>query len=102
MKIFRLLRGLLTGRWGTIAAVGIFALAAAALELVPPFVIRDVIDKHLTTGRSAGLVALAPNGDFEIDDVLTPMPPDPCTNPVLLIVSAGGNWFAAGIPKLDK
>jgi len=59
VKIFRLLRGLLTGRWGTIAAVGIFALAAAALELVPPFVIRDVIDKHLTTGRSAGLVALA-------------------------------------------
>ena len=59
MKIFRLLRGLLTGRWGTIAAVGIFALAAAALELVPPFVIRDVIDKHLTTGRSAGLVTLA-------------------------------------------
>ena len=52
--------------------------------------------------HNSGLVALAPNGDFEIDDVLTPMPPDPCTNPVLLIVSAGGNWFAAGIPKLDK
>src|SRR5262245_14889354 len=52
--------------------------------------------------HDSGLVALAPNGDFEIDGVLTPMPRDPCTNPVLLIVSAGGNWFAAGIPKLDE
>ncbi len=45
------------------------------------------------------LVALEPNGNFKIESVLTPLPPDPCANPVLLIVSAGGNWFAAGIPK---
>jgi hypothetical protein len=45
------------------------------------------------------LVPLQPNGDFRIDDVLTPLPLNPCATPVLLIVSAGGNWFAAGIPK---
>ncbi|MBI2216350.1 MAG: hypothetical protein HYU51_03540 [Candidatus Rokubacteria bacterium] len=53
-------------------------------------------------------VALEANGDFRIDDVLMPVaptvlafPPDPCENAVLLIVSAGGNWFAAGIEKLE-
>jgi hypothetical protein len=44
-------------------------------------------------------VPLEPNGDFRIDDVLTPTPPNPCTSPVLLIRTAnGGRWFAAGIP----
>ena len=50
--------------------------------------------------HNSDLVPLAPNGDFDIDDVLSPLPPTPCTAPVLLIVSAGGNWFAAGIPRL--
>ena len=45
-------------------------------------------------------VPLEVNGDFRIDDTLSPMPPNPCTSPVLLIRSAGsGSWFAAGIPK---
>jgi len=45
-------------------------------------------------------VPLDANGDFRIDDFLTPAPPDPCVNPVLLIRTAnGGRWFAAGIPK---
>ena len=40
------------------------------------------------------------NGDFRIDDTLSPAPPNPCTSPVLLIRSAGsGSWFAAGIPR---
>jgi hypothetical protein len=43
------------------------------------------------------LVPLEPGGDFRIDDVITPLPPSVCANPVLLIISAGGNWFAAGI-----
>jgi hypothetical protein len=45
------------------------------------------------------VVALDVEGDFRIEDQLVPAPPVPCANPVLLIVSAGGNWFAAGIQK---
>ena len=47
-------------------------------------------------------VALEPNGNFRIEEVLSPPPPTGCTNPVLLILSAAnGHWFAAGIPKND-
>lgn len=47
-------------------------------------------------------VPLAPNGDFRIDDVLSNLPlPAPCDQPVLLIRSVGGVWFAAGIQKLN-
>jgi hypothetical protein len=46
-------------------------------------------------------VALDADGDFVIDDVLSPLPPSTCTTPVLLIRTAGGThpWFAAGIEK---
>src|SRR5437867_3119244 len=52
---------------------------------------------------------LAADGDFKIQGPLTPSPPDPCTNPVLLIriggqppiTNAGNRWLAAGIPKLE-
>ena len=45
-------------------------------------------------------VPLEVNGDFRIDDTLSPAPPNPCTSPVLLIRNAvSGGWFAAGIPK---
>ncbi len=49
--------------------------------------------------HNSALVPLDPNGDFRIDGVLSPEPPDPCSTPRLLIVSGGGSWFAAGIPK---
>lgn len=44
-------------------------------------------------------VALDPDGDFTIDDLLSPMPPASCETPVLLIRTAAGAhpWFAAGI-----
>lgn len=45
------------------------------------------------------LVPLEPNGDFRIDGTLSSIPGFPCANPVLLIVSGGGSWFAAGIQK---
>ena len=48
----------------------------------------------------SGPVAAEPNGDFRIDDVLDPAPPEPCDNPVLLIRNVNtGDWFAAGIPR---
>lgn len=54
------------------------------------------------TAHNSGLVPLEANGDFRIDDVLDPLPlPSSCDNPALLIVSGGGNWFAAGIPKTE-
>lgn len=50
-----------------------------------------------TTSHQTGVVPLEANGDFRIEDTLSPAPSVPCNNPVLLIVSGGGNWFAAGI-----
>jgi hypothetical protein len=45
-------------------------------------------------------VPLQANGDFRIQDSLSPAPPNTCTSPVLLIrVTNGGSWFAAGIPR---
>jgi hypothetical protein len=52
-----------------------------------------------TTSFTSDLVQLDEEGDFRIDGLLSAVPPNPCTNPTLLIVSAGGSWFAAGIPK---
>ena len=46
-------------------------------------------------------VALDSDGDFQIEDILSPMPPSSCETPVLLIRTAAGAhpWFAAGIEK---
>lgn len=63
--------------------------ATLICEAAAPFVERN----------TAFSVPLAPNGDFRIDDTLTPAPLD-CPSPVLLIRNTGGVWFAAGIPKL--
>ena len=43
-------------------------------------------------------VTLSPNGDFKIDDMLSPLPPDICISPMLLIRNAANlGWFAVGI-----
>ena len=58
--------------------------------------------KATAHSSNAAGVAIEANGDFRIDDALTPAPPTSCDSPVLLIVSAAnGHWFAAGIPKND-
>ena len=47
-------------------------------------------------------VPLSANGDFEIDDVLAPVPAGDCASPMLLIRNASGQtWFAVGIPDFD-
>ena len=56
-------------------------------------------DAPFTLRITGSTVPLAPNGDFRIDDVLTPAPAD-CASPVLLIRNAAGAWFAAGIVDL--
>ncbi len=45
-------------RW-LLALVVISVLVGAALELVPPLVIRQVVDKNLSLGQSEGLLLLA-------------------------------------------
>lgn len=65
--------------------------ATLICEAAAPFVLHDT-----------GLVPLEANGDFQIDDVLNPLPPIPCASPVLLIRNPAGAWFAAGIPDLSN
>jgi hypothetical protein len=58
-------------------------------------------DGNVQHSTSAAGVPLQANGDFRIQDSLSPAPPDTCTIPVLLIrVTSNGSWFAAGIPFL--
>ncbi|AYF86432.1 MULTISPECIES: hypothetical protein [unclassified Pseudomonas] len=46
-------------------------------------------------------VPLTEDGDFVINDVFDPVPPNPCDSPVLLIRNAANSsWFAAGIPRV--
>jgi hypothetical protein len=57
-------------------------------------------DGNIQHNSNVAGVPLEVNGDFRIDDTLSPVPPNPCTSPVLLIRSAGNqSWFAAGLPK---
>jgi hypothetical protein len=82
----------LTPTGGTAASLSVFATLIC--ENATPFV-----------ERNTNPVPLAANGDFRIDDVLSPPPPPPssCATPVLLIRNApSGIWFAAGIQKFDR
>jgi len=55
------------------------------------------------SAHSSGAHPLAADGDFKIKDTLSPAPPDPCTNPALLIraTNSAGVWLAAGIPDFE-
>ena len=57
--VVRRLVSLLAQRRGSVVAVGILVLAAAVVELVPPLVVRAIVDRHLTVGRAGGLPWLA-------------------------------------------
>lgn len=51
------------------------------------------------TENNSQPVPLAANGDFQINDTLSPTPPSPCQTPVLFIRNAGNlTWFAVGVP----
>lgn len=85
-------RGLLLGGGDNVGGNGNASVFATLIcEAVAPFV-------ELSTDPNG--VPLEPNGDFRIDDVLTPAPPAVCDSPVLLIRNASNRaWFAAGIPE---
>jgi hypothetical protein len=84
-------RGLLLGAGDAIGSNGNASVFATL------FCSNDGNTPHST--NPAG-VALDVDGDFRIDDTLSPAPPNPCDSPVLLIrVTGPGSWFAAGIPK---
>jgi ATP-binding cassette subfamily B protein len=51
--------GLLRPWRARVAGVALFVLAAASFELVPPFIVRVIVDDHLVVGRSTGLFGLA-------------------------------------------
>src|ERR1700733_13167322 len=56
-------------------------------------------DGNVAHSSNLAGVPLQVNGDFRIQDSLSPAPPNTCTSPVLLIrVTGPGSWFAAGIP----
>jgi hypothetical protein len=87
-------QGLILGGGNSVGrATGQSVFATLICEAVAPFTERN--------SDLAG-VPLEANGDFRIDDVLTPAPVD-CDSPVLLIRNAIGQaWFAAGILKSDN
>jgi len=86
-------KGLLLGGGNAIGFNGGQSVFATLIcEAAAPFTL------HNTTLTG---VPLEQDGDFEIDDVLTPAPGD-CASPVLLIRNLGGAWFAAGIPAVEK
>lgn len=88
-------QGLLLGGGNNIgrnANASVFATLIC--ETVAPFTERNT---------DAAGVPLEANGDFRIDDMLTPWPPEDCAGPTLLIRNAGNRaWFAAGIPDAPE
>ena len=85
-------KGLLLGGGNAIGGNGAQSVFATLIcEAAPPFTL------HNTTLTG---VPLEQDGDFEIDDMLTPVPTE-CASPVLLIRNVGGAWFAAGIPEVQ-
>ena len=69
-------------------ATGQSVFATLICEAAAPFTERST---------AAAGVLLSPNGDFKIDDMLSPLPPFVCASPMLLIRNAaGGGWFAVG------
>jgi hypothetical protein len=87
-------KGLLLGGGNGIGSNGGQSVHATLIcEATPPFTPHDTNSKG---------VALGADGDFRIDDLLSPAPPSVCASPVLLIRNTSGLWFAAGILDLGN
>ena len=85
-------KGLLLGAGNSFAGnANANVFATLICEAQGPFVERSTT----LTG-----VPLEANGDFHIEDMVSPTPTDGCASPVLLIRNAAnGGWFAGGIPR---
>ena len=60
-------------------------------------------DGNIAHNSTRAGVPLAVDGDFLINDKLSPAPPSTCTSPVLLIRGVNDErYFAAGIPKPSR
>jgi len=57
--LLRNLLGLLRPWRGRLTLIGVAILAAAAFEVIPPLVIRRIVDAHLTVRQPNGLLVLA-------------------------------------------
>jgi hypothetical protein len=69
----------------------------AALSVLATLICEPAAPFTERTSSLAG-VLLAPNGNFKIDDTLSPLPPAACLSPMLLIRNAANlSWFAVGI-----
>jgi len=55
----RELRAIIAPWLPILAGVAACVLAGAALEMVPPFLLKNIVDSHLTTGKPEGLFPLA-------------------------------------------
>jgi hypothetical protein len=86
-------RGLLLGSGNGVGSNG------GASVFATLFCANDGNIQHSSNPAGAPLEV---NGDFSIKDTLSPAVPSSCTQPVLLIrVTGGGAWFAAGIPRVQ-
>ena len=98
-------KGLIFARGNTIGtAVGTAASGGTAVITVFATLICENTAPFTERNTNLTGVPLADNGDFTINDALSPPPPAPssCATPVLLIRNADNrNFFAAGIQKFD-
>ena len=99
-------KGLIFAGGDTIGtAIGTSASGGAAVINVFATLICENTAPFTERNTNAKGVPLAANGDFTIDDLLSPPPlaRSSCATPVLLIRNAGNrNYFAAGIQKFDN
>jgi hypothetical protein len=66
-------------------------------------VLATLICQTTQSSTSSAGVVLSPNGNFQINDMLSPAPTFPCASPMLLIRSAANlSWFAVGIFRSDS